>query len=129
MDRIDARQKHVFTLDAGTWTLRRLGLLDEGQVAGAATRYLGCPFDDAPLRSREVAWMWATVTIATVDAPADWDWNSQPDTTVLETLYTQYIAWDQSFRRPLAPGTGVTRDAAGAEPALLVPPTVSDSPE
>lgn len=127
MDRIDATQKHVFTLPEGSWTLRRLGMLDEQKVAGQATLMLGCAFDEAPLRSREIAWMWATITVATVDAPAGWDWNTQPDTTVLETLYTQYVEWDRSFRQPLAGPTGAVGGGAGAEPPVLVSPAVSDS--
>ncbi|NMP20773.1 hypothetical protein [Sulfobacillus harzensis] len=129
MDRIDASQKHVFTLPEGSWTLKRLGMLDEQRVAGQATLMLGCPFDEAPLRSREIAWMWATITVATVDEPKNWDWNAQPDTTVLETLYTQYIEWDRSFRRPVDGDAGVTRGDAGAEPPLLVSPAVPDSAE
>ncbi len=114
MDRIDASQKHVFTLPAGSWTLRRLGMMDEQRVAGKATLMLGCPFDEAPLRAREVAWMWATLDLATVEGPTDWDWNAQPDTTVLEALYQDYIEWDRSFRRPLAPDEGTASGGAGA---------------
>jgi hypothetical protein len=128
MDRIDASQKQVFTLPEGTWTLRRLGLLDQQRLAGQATLLLGCPFDEAPLGSRNIAWMLATVTIATVDAPPQWDWNAQPDTTTLETLYAQYIAWDNSFRPSVAPRAGVAGGESGAESSILVSPTVPDSP-
>ncbi len=114
MDRIDASQKHVFTLPAASWTLRRLGMMDEQRVAGKATLMLGCPFDEAPLRSREIAWMWATLDLATVEGPPDWDWNAQPDTTLLETLYQAYIEWDRSFRRPLAADEGTASGGAGA---------------
>lgn len=102
MDRIDAAQQRQFTLPEGTWTLRRLGILDGGKVAGQATMFLGCPFDDAPLASREVAWMWATITVATVQAPPTWDWNAYADTQVLETLFNQFVEWDNSFRTPMA---------------------------
>lgn len=129
MDRVDASQKHVFTLPEGSWTLKRLGLLDQQRVVGQATLILGCPFDDAPIGSREIAWMIATITVATVEAPERWDWNAQPDTDVLTTLYAQYAAWDASFRGAVAPRTGVARADAGPEPAVLVPPAVPDSAE
>ena len=129
MDRVDASQKHVFTLPDGSWTLKRLGLLDQQRVVGQATLILGCPFDDAPIGSREIAWMIATITVATVEAPAQWDWNAQPDAAILTTLYGQYAEWDASFRGPVAPRTGVAGPDAGAESPVLVPPAVPDSAE
>lgn len=114
IDGLDARQRTTFTLDAGTWTLRRLGLRDQMRAIGRATQILGCPFDDAPAGFQVAAMMLATVEIATVDGPLGWDWNSQEDDRVLSELYDQYLAWDATFRGGVAPAPGAVGGGSGA---------------
>ena len=128
MTRVDAQQKHIFTLPEGSWTLKRLGMLDQQRVPGQATLLLGCPFGDAPVASQENAWMWATITVATVTAPDGWDWNAQPDTDVLMRLHSAYVDWDASFCAPVAPRTGVASPDAGTESSVLVSPDLPVAP-
>jgi len=105
-DNVTALQQHTFQMPWGTWILKHLRYGDSLRMAGLATRYLDCRFDDAPVNFQTEALIRATVELATVQAPPNWDWDTEEDDTKITALYSQYRVWDDSFRAGVADSAG-----------------------
>ena len=108
-DAVTALQQHTFQLPQGVWVLKHLRYGETLRMAGLATRYLDCRFDDAPVGFQTAALIRATIELATVQAPPQWDWETQEDDQVITALYTQYREWDDSFRAGMAGAAGAPR--------------------
>lgn len=111
-DNVTAVQQQTFSMSWGTWILKHLRYGDSLRMAGLATRYLDCRFDDAPLSFQTEALIRATIELATVQAPPGWDWDTQEDDAKLTELYRAYREWDNSFRAGVADTAGQPRPSA-----------------
>lgn len=127
-DRIDAKQRTTITLPEGNWVMKRLSLTDRLRVGGVAAQLIGGPVDQAPAGIQISALMLATVQLATVQSPPEWDWSAQPDDTVLTALYEAWQTWEDSFRRRVEDPPGRVGPGSRPESAVLVSPNVSDPP-
>ena len=108
-DELTALQQTTVTLPYGTWVLRRLRYKETFQLASRAASYFTEPFDKIPQAFQTAAWVRATIELATVQAPPQWDWEQEDDDSRMTELFTRYQAWNDSFR----PGVAVPAGAAG----------------
>ena len=126
-DVVDQKLRTRVTVDGRTWVLRRLGFDDQLRVSGRAVQLLGgTAFDLVSAPYQIAAHMRATIEVATVQAPPEFDWGAQADGELLSAVWDQYRAWEDTFRPRVADGSGDAGDGAAAEPAVVVPPNVPD---
>lgn len=112
MDHLMARRELTVTVpDAGTWVLKRPTLGVQLQIEGRVAARLNGPVAFADPDMVSVARALAMIELCTVEAPKGWEWDSQPDTTVLLALWEAWQAAQAAFKSPVDSAEGRVGDA------------------
>ena len=112
MDQLMARQNLTVTVpDAGTWVLKRPTLGVQLQIEGRVAARLNGPVAFADPDMVSIARALAMIELCTVEAPKGWDWDSQPDSTVLLAVWQKWQDAQAAFKSDVDGGEKPVGDA------------------
>ncbi|MHB1418299.1 MAG: hypothetical protein ACYCX4_01740 [Bacillota bacterium] len=100
MDALQKALSKTVKVRLGTFALRRPSLPDRLQISVRTARYLQGQ-DNVDVAGENLAIMFATLDIAIVKKPDDFDWSQVYDYDDLMELYNEWLEFDKSFRKPV----------------------------